>query len=92
MDIEEASSEAATTQPLSTDSSGQSIGSSDCSNYPDGSRDLMLSEGESVDVRCELDIGSVEASRVPEISASVDYTYLKNPGERTVRVDNTATQ
>jgi hypothetical protein len=92
VDIEESSFEASTTQPLSTDSSGQSIGPSDCSNYPDGSRDLMLSKGESVDVRCELDIGSVEASRVPQISASVDYTYLKNPGERTVRVDNTATQ
>lgn len=92
VDIDESSFEASATQPFSTDGSGQRVGPSDCSNYPDGSRDLMLRRGESVDVRCELDIGSVDASRVPQISASVDYTYLKNPGERTVRVDNTATQ
>ncbi len=92
VDIDESSFEASATQPLNTDGGGQRIGPQDCSNYPDGSRDLMLNKGESVDVRCELDVGSVDTSRVPEISASVDYTYLKNPGEETVRVDNTATQ
>jgi hypothetical protein len=92
VEVDESSFEASVTQPLSTDSSAQNIGPSDCSNYPDSSRDLVLRQGESVDVRCELDIGSADASRVPQISASVDYTYLKNPGERTVRVDGAATQ
>jgi hypothetical protein len=92
VDIDESTFEASAIQPLSTDGNGQRIGPEDCSNYPDDSRDLMLNKGESVDVRCELDVSSVDTSRIPEISASVNYTYLKNPGERTVKVDNSATQ
>ncbi len=89
VDIDESSFSASASAPLGTSTGTTDIGPEDCSNYPDGSRDLTLNQGESVDIRCRLDIKSIEKSRTPRISASVDYTYLKDPGETTVRVSST---
>lgn len=50
---------------------------------------IRIHEGSSRDIICDFDLSNVDVSRpsmVSEITASVDYRYLKDAGERTVTV------
>ena len=59
----------------------------DSCDYPDGGETVMLYEGESRIIRCQIDYDLNAPSVTGEVRASTNYTFIKDIGQREIEVE-----